>query len=135
MEGINSNKTGQTILIVDDEPMMISLLEMILSADGHTVFTATSGQEGIDRAKAVMPDLILTDIIMPDVDGYELTARIRALPGLHDIPIIFLTGKAASEDGGRSFAVGGTAYLSKPFKDRQIRDVVNLVLRSVVETP
>lgn len=90
--------------------------------------------EGIERAKEIMPDLILTDILMPEMDGYEVAARIKALPNFHDIPIIFLTGKAASEDGGRSFAVGGAAYLPKPFKDRQIRDVVKLALHSITET-
>ena len=134
VESKDSLGTRHTILVVDDEPVILSILEKILTGDGHIVHTASSGQEGIDRALSIDPDLILTDILMPDMDGYELTARIRALPGLHDMPIIFLTGKAAAEDGGRSFAVGGTAYLSKPFKERQLRDVINLALKSVAET-
>ena len=134
MQSRNSSETGRTILVVDDEPVMISLLKRILAADGHTVHTAASGPEGIEKAGEVMPDLILMDILMPQMDGYEATARIKTMPGLHDTPIIFLSGKAAAEDGGRSFAVGGAAYLPKPFKDSQIRDVVRLVLRSVAET-
>jgi len=130
----NSREIGYTILVVDDEPVLISLLEKVLSTDGHTVHCATSGQEGIEKARAIIPDLILMDILMPDMDGYEVTARIKALPDLYDTPIIFLTGKAVAEDGGRSFAVGGAVYLPKPFKERQIRDVVNLVLRKVAET-
>lgn len=134
MQNNNSQETKHTILVVDDEPVMISVLENVLAADGHIVHSATSGSEAIKMAMANKPDLILMDILMPEMDGYEATARIKALPEMQDVPIIFLTGKAASEDGGRSFAVGGAAYLPKPFKERQIRDVVNLVLRSVAET-
>ncbi len=113
---------------------MVQLLLTILSVDGHTVHMATNGPEGIEKAKAEKPDLIITDILMPEMDGYEVAARIKAIPEFYDTPIIFLTGKEAAEDGGRSFAVGGAAYLPKPFKDRQIRDVVNLALQSVGET-
>ena len=133
MQSRDLSKTGHTILVVDDEPVVITILEKILSADGHTVHSATSGQEGIKKAKAIIPDLILMDVLMPDMDGYEVTARIKALPDMYDIPIIFLTGKAASDDGGRSFAVGGAAYLPKPFKEQQIRDVVNLAMKRAIK--
>lgn len=120
--------------MVDDEPIMISVLENVLAADGHHLHSASCGRDGIAKAKEIKPDLILMDILMPEMDGYEATARIKALPGLQDTPVIFLTGKAAADDGGRSFAVGGAAYLPKPFKERQIRDVVNLVLKLPAET-
>ena len=133
MQSKDLNRTGHTILVVDDEPVVITILEKILSADGHTVHSATNGQEGIEKAREIIPDLILMDVFMPDMDGYEVTARIKALPDMYDGPIICLTGKAASDDGGRSFAVGGAAYLPKPFKDQQIRDVVNLAMKRSVK--
>lgn len=122
------------ILVVDDEPVMVRLLEDVLSQDGHTVISASSGDEALHLVKKMTPDLILMDIIMPEMDGYEATSRIKLRPDLQNTPVIFLTGRPADEDGGRSFAVGGTAFLCKPFKDHQIRDVVNLALRSAAET-
>jgi len=71
---------------------------------------------------------------MPEGDGYQATVHIKRHPLLQDIPVIFLTGKASEEDGGRSFATGGALCLRKPFTDSQIRDVVSLVLRSTART-
>lgn len=120
------------ILVVDDEPVMVQLLEKVLVVDGHKVISASSGDEALEIVSEHPPDLIIMDIMMPAMDGYEATSRIKRLPEMKDTPVIFLTGKLAEEDGGRSFAVGGTAFLSKPFKDYQIRDIVNLALKSAV---
>ncbi len=116
------------ILVVDDESGITGLLEDALSRDGHAVVAASSGEEALQKAGELSPDLILMDIVMPEMDGYEATVRLRQLPGLHGTPVIFLSGKPAEEDGGRAFAVGAAAYLRKPFSERQIRDIVNLAL-------
>lgn len=134
MKNNNIMVGGSVILVVDDDPVMTKLLERILTTDGHTVALASNGDEAVRKADEVSPDLILMDIAMPDMDGYEATSRIKNLPALQETPVIFLTGIHPDEDGGRSFAVGGAVFLCKPFKGHQIRDIVNLALRTVVQT-
>ena len=133
MEMRNGSGPGATILVADDEPVIVNLLERILTRDGHTVVTASCGADALEQAREHAPELILMDISMPDMDGYEATSRIKSLPGMGQTRVIFLTGKSPDEDGGRSFAVGGAAFLCKPFKDHQIRDIVMLALRSSAE--
>jgi CheY-like chemotaxis protein len=123
-------ETGAKILVVDDEPLVVELLQRVLTRIGHTVVVATSGKEALDKALEARPDLVFMDVIMPEGDGYQATVHIKRHPLLQDIPVIFLTGQAMEEDRGRSFATGGAIYLRKPFTDSQIRDVVDLVLRT-----
>ena len=125
-----STNRGATILIVDDEPHMVDLLRTVLSKAGHHVITAACGRLALDSALGHVPDLILMDISMPDWDGYETTVRIKKHQKLQDIPVIFLSGRSEEEDGGRSFAIGAAMFLRKPFKVSQIRDVVNLALKT-----
>jgi CheY-like chemotaxis protein len=127
----HSIPTGRTILIVDDEQLMRDVLRRVLAKQDHLVLAAASGEEALELCVENKPDLVLMDIIMPGMDGYEATARLKRLPGLSEVPVVFLSGKAPAEDGGRSSAVGGTIFLSKPFNESQIRDVVNLVLNSL----
>lgn len=127
-----SKNTGKAkILVVDDEPAVSGLIETILTKDGYDITVAESGLEGISLAVKVRPDLILMDITMPDIDGYEATRQIKNDPNLKDIPVIFLTGRSASEDGGRAFATGGLTYMRKPFNNQQLRDLVNLAIQSL----
>jgi twitching motility two-component system response regulator PilH len=134
MERNHSLASGRTILIVDDEPLMRDVLKRMLLKQDHLVLTADGGEEAVSLCLEHRPDLILMDILMPDMDGYEATARIKRLAGMADVPVIFLSGKDQTADGGRSSAVGGSVYLCKPFKENQIRDVVNLVLASASKT-
>ena len=129
----NRKETGAKILVVDDEPLIVDVLRQVLSKAGHTVVAAASGKEALEKALETRPDLVIMDIVMPEGDGYQATAHIKRHPLLQDIPVIFLTGQA-TEDGGRSYATGGALYLRKPFTDSQIRDIVNLVLRTAART-
>lgn len=122
------------ILVVDDEPVLTKLVEEILSRKGHKVLVAAGGDEAIFVLGEVTPDLILMDINMPKMDGYETTSKIKLDSRMRDVPVIFLSGRPVEEDCGRSFAVGGVAFLRKPFKNNQLCDVVNLVLSTVPET-
>ena len=120
-----------TILVVDDEDSVSGLIKSLLTKNGYSVVTASNGEEGLMQAKKTKPDLILMDITMPDMDGYEATARIKENPELHDVPVIFLTGKSAREDGGRAFASGGLTFVRKPFSNRQLLDLVVLTMQAV----
>ena len=117
--------------MVDDESSITGLLSKILALDGHTVHVAGTGSEAVRTASDLKPDLIVMDITMPEMDGYEATARIKEDPALKETPVIFLTGKSVEEDAGRAFAQGGLTFVCKPFSNQQIRDLVNLTLDSL----
>ena len=106
------------ILAVDDTEMNLSLLERFFSRLGHELITATNGQEAIDRFEDSSPDLILMDVMMPVMDGYEATREIRQRSGDTWIPIIFMSAKAAVEDQVMGLDAGGDDYLTKPVNMR-----------------
>jgi CheY-like chemotaxis protein len=102
------------LLIVDDEPANIELLARRLARRGFEVVSATSAEEGIARAVAEKPDVILMDIKMPVVDGFEATRRLKAGPETRAIPVIALTAHAMQEDRDRVLAAGADEYEAKP---------------------
>lgn len=103
-----------TVLIVDDERDSLRLLTDTLEASGITVLIATSGHAAIDLLAHIAPDLILMDAMMPGIDGFETTARIKNNPARAHIPIIFMTGLTESEHVVEAFEVGGVDYVRKP---------------------
>ncbi|MDH3892175.1 MAG: response regulator [candidate division Zixibacteria bacterium] len=119
-----------TILVVDDEEVIVSLLSSILEREGYQVHCGRSGREGVEIAMKTHPDLIIMDILMPDLDGYGATRLIKQNPTMQNVPVIFLTGRSAEEDGGKAFANGATTFVRKPFKRRQITDLVKLTMMS-----
>ena len=121
-----------TILVADDEEVIVDLLLNILQRDGHQVHCARSGRQAVEMAMKIRPDLIIMDILMPDLDGYGATELIKQNSSLKDVPVIFLTGRSAEEDGGKAFATGATTFIRKPFKNQQIKDLVNLTFMSLV---
>ena len=128
-----SSENSKRILIVDDEPSVTDVLKAILTKDGYEVHIANEGKSAVKMASELSPGLIFMDIIMPEISGYDVAAQMRALPGLEETPIIFLSGKSPSEDGGQAFSSGGALYVSKPFISQQIRSLVELTLMSVDE--
>lgn len=102
------------ILIVDDTAVNIKVIEMFLKPRGYDVITAEDGQIAIDKFIAESPDVILMDVMMPNVDGYEATIKIRELAGDTWVPIIFLSAKANPEDQVKGIEIGGDDYLTKP---------------------
>lgn len=125
--GINGSKAK--ILVVDDDPAISGLIVAILGKEGYDVTVANNGAVGVDLAAKEHPKLILMDITMPDMDGYEATRQIKATPALKDTPVIFLTGRSASEDGGRAFGSGGLTFMRKPFTAQQLKDLVALAVQ------
>lgn len=125
-----SDDASGTVLVIDDDSLMTDLIKEILSDDGHEVHIANDGHTGVSMAEQLVPDLVLMDIAMPGLDGYEATKMIKKIPALSTIPIVFLTGRSAAEDAGRAFANGGATYVQKPFTCQQIKDLVRLALTS-----
>ena len=103
-----------TVLVVDDQPESLRMLTDTLEASGITVLVATSGQAALDLIGHIVPDLVLMDAVMPGMDGFEATVRIKANPASRHVPVIFMTGLTESENVIEGFEVGGVDYVRKP---------------------
>jgi len=112
--------TAQTILIVDDNPVNIGLVVDHLEDHGLQVTVAQGGEEALKRAEFVQPDLILLDVMMPGIDGFETCRRLKAGPLTRNIPVIFMTALADIHDKVSAFAAGGVDYVSKPFQVEEL---------------
>ncbi len=113
------------ILVVDDTPANLHLLVALLSEHGHKVRPVTSGELALRAARASAPDVILLDVAMPGMDGYEVCRRLKADEKLQDIPVIFLSAHTELEDRIRAFEAGGVDYISKPFRVEEVMARVN----------
>lgn len=120
----------ESILIVDDEPGITAALMVRLEAHGYRVHHAINGMAGIEAAMLHRPDVIVLDVRMPDIDGFEVCSRLRAIDELAAIPVIFLTANVQDEARRRATAAGGTAFLSKPY---QAADVIDAIERAGAE--
>ena len=127
-QNLQDRKSAGTILVVDDETAITGVITAVLGKNGYQVFCAHDGADGVRLAAECKPDLIIMDITMPTMSGYEATSQIKNNPELKNVPVIFLSGKSAAEDGGEAFRKGGATYLQKPFNSSQLKDLVTLTL-------
>jgi DNA-binding response OmpR family regulator len=118
------------ILVVDDEPDAVEMLEFNLKSNGYDVVTAADGEEALTKARAVLPDLILLDLMLPEVDGMEVCKILRRDPRTSGIPIIMLTAKAAEIDRVLGLELGADDYVTKPFSLRELVLRVKRLLRT-----
>jgi len=123
---------AKTILVVDDEERLVSLLKSYLTQEGFRVVTAPDGHEALFVARHEKPDLIILDIMMPEMDGYEFMRRHRKE---HETPIIMLTAKIEDSDKVLGLELGADDYITKPFSPRELAARVRAVLRRVGKTP
>jgi DNA-binding response OmpR family regulator len=119
------------ILVIDDEPEITDIIETFLENAGYQVKSENSSVIGIERAKTFLPDLILLDIMMPFMDGYQVCRELKKSPETSKIPVVFLTGKDARTDEGRSFDAGGDLFIKKPFSCERLLEIVKVVLLSI----
>ena len=119
------------VLVVEDNPANMTLAVFLLQSVGHSVLSAMDAEAGLALARSEQPNLILMDIQLPLLDGYEATRRIKADPALRAIPIIVITSCALSGDHEKARAAGCDAYFSKPFSPRQLLAKVREYLSSV----
>lgn len=106
--------SGETLLVIDDTPSNLSLVRVVLAARGYRVITATGAEEALLLLADRLPDLILTDIQMPGMDGLELTRRLKADGATCHIPVVALTAHAMKGDEEKALAAGCAAYITKP---------------------
>lgn len=116
------------VLIVEDEESILLSLEFLLGKEGYTVSTARDGAEALRLLQARAPDLVLLDVMLPLIDGFELCRRIRTMPALTATRIMMVTARGRDAEITRGLALGADAYLTKPFSTRELMDKVRALL-------
>jgi CheY-like chemotaxis protein len=123
----------EKILIVDDDPDTLRLMGLMLQRHGYLISTATSGEQGLALALSEKPDLIVLDIMMPDLDGYEVARRLRKDPATAPTPILMFTAKSQIDDKVVGFEAGADAYITKPTHPTDLHAQVSALLQQVAE--
>ena len=118
----------RTVLVVDDDPVILRLLEVNFEMEGFVVRTATDGVEGLDVARAEQPDVIVSDVMMPRMNGLELCKGLKDDPATASIPVILLSAKAQATDIRAGIDSGADDYVTKPFEPLDLVDRVNKLL-------
>ncbi|MBN2470135.1 MAG: response regulator [Anaerolineae bacterium] len=124
-----------TILIVEDDYDLLKMLEAYFSVQGYDVLTAPAGEDGLRLAQESAPDLVVLDIRLPDIDGYEVCRRLRSQRRTQDIPIIFLTEKSDRIDRLQGLELGVVDYIIKPFDIQELRLRIRNALRRAIQQP
>jgi twitching motility two-component system response regulator PilG len=121
---------GTRVLVIDDEPEITEIVEAFLTEAGYVVASENSPRNAATKVNDFQPDVILLDIMMPGMDGYDVCQQIKKQPKFAHVPVIFLTGKDRADDMGRSFKVGGDMFIKKPFSCERLLEIVNIVVMS-----
>ena len=119
MEEVDLNRAK--ILLVDDQPENLDVVIGILEPQGYDIRIGRSGLEALELVQRVVPDLILLDVMMPGLDGFETCRRLKTMPTINAIPVIFLTARTEAEAVIEGFEAGGVDYIAKPFKEQELR--------------
>ncbi len=114
------------ILVVDDEPRIVRFVRLNLEQDGYETYAAYTGKEALDKVRELLPDLVLLDVMLPDMDGFEVLKMIRQIS---DVPVIMLTARSDEEDIIRGLELGADDYITKPFSPRVLSSRIKAVLR------
>lgn len=116
------------VLVADDDPDILSLVRLRLERSGYDVVSAGDGEQALERARTRAPDLALLGVMMPKLDGYEVTARLRQEEATRHLPVILLTARVQESDIARGVEAGADDYVKKPFSTHELRDRVQAVL-------
>ncbi len=120
------------ILVVDDDPVIVRLLEVNFRLEGFEVVTALRGEDALALSREAPPDIILLDVMMPGMDGYEVCRQLRETPELAQVPVLFLSARARDDDRSRGMGLGVADYVTKPFDPTEL---VALVRRHLEGLP
>jgi DNA-binding response OmpR family regulator len=116
------------VLVVDDDPVIVRLLEVNLRLEGYEVAMASRGEEALQRAAEVHPDVVVLDVMMPGLDGWETCRRLRELPEFAETPVVFLSARAQDDDRSRGMDLGTVEYVTKPFDPVKLMELVRRLL-------
>lgn len=122
----DQSPTNKRILVVDDEERIVRFIRLNLEQDGFQVVEAFTGKQAMEKLRQSLPDLVLLDVMLPDLDGFEVLRMVREN---HDVPIIMLTAKTEEDDRVRGLELGADDYVTKPFSPRELVSRVRAVLR------
>ncbi|MEN6371446.1 MAG: response regulator [Armatimonadota bacterium] len=122
---------ARKILAVDDEKHIVRLVQVNLERQGYEVVTANDGKEALEKVKAEHPDLVVLDVMMPYMDGFEVLQNLRRDPATRDIPVIMLTAKAQDADVFKGWQSGVDCYLTKPFNPMELISFVKRIFGSL----
>jgi two-component system, OmpR family, alkaline phosphatase synthesis response regulator PhoP len=126
---------AKRILVVDDERHIVRLVQVNLERAGYEILTAYDGIEALDKVKTESPDMVVLDVMMPRMDGFEVLKHLQADPRYQNIPVIMLTAKAQDADIFKGWASGVSSYLTKPFNPRELLVFVERIFQSMDEPP
>jgi two-component system, OmpR family, alkaline phosphatase synthesis response regulator PhoP len=126
---------AKKILAVDDERHIVRLVQVNLERQGYEVVTAYDGKEALEKVEAESPDLIVLDVMMPYMDGFEVLQNLKRNPSTREIPVIMLTAKAQDADVFRGWQSGVDCYLTKPFNPMELIAFVKRIFKSLEEGP
>jgi len=121
ISNVDLQHVGSRILVVDDDPSLLAILGNILTKFGYNVAQYTNGADALEAVQNEPPDLILLDINMPDIDGYQVCGNLKQIDGIKDIPVIFMSGMNSMDDKIKGFQAGGVDYITKPFQYEEVQ--------------
>lgn len=125
---VTQPNSSKRVLVVDDQPDIRLMCRVNLQLEGYEVIEAVDGESGLAAARESMPDLVLLDVMMPGVDGWQVLETMRADPVMSQIPVVLLTARVQREDEIRGWSSGAADYLSKPFNPSTLNEVVHRTL-------
>jgi two-component system, OmpR family, alkaline phosphatase synthesis response regulator PhoP len=121
---MSGSAVARRVLVAEDEPNIVLSLEFLLSGAGHEVAVARNGPDALDLAERLCPDLVVLDVMLPLVDGFEVCRRLRRSPATQETRILMLTARGRQSEIDKGMAAGANAYMTKPFATRELIDVV-----------
>jgi two-component system alkaline phosphatase synthesis response regulator PhoP len=116
------------IMVVDDEPYIARVIKFKLEQEGYTVISANDGITGLNKIKEEKPDLVLLDVMMPGMSGYEVCQKIKGDAELAGIPVVILTAKGQERDREQGFSMGASDYITKPFSPNRLLELVKSII-------
>lgn len=126
---------GKKILIADDDPVIIKLLQVNLEMEGYDVITAEDGEQAVRKAKSRRPDLVILDIMMPNMDGWAARQALSQVSNLKDVPVIFLSARAQQADIQKGYEADVAEYVTKPFDPMELLEIIDGVLKGTYKRP
>lgn len=122
VSGVIAAKNPPCVLVIDDDPRSLELMTIVLGKAGYRVVTASDGHAGLECIAMERPDVVLVDLLMPGIDGYEFCRRVRAGPGLADLPLVLFTAMASTEVQLQAGRAGANSVMMKPFDRAELLD-------------
>jgi DNA-binding response OmpR family regulator len=123
-------ETVKKVLVVDDDPYILMSLEFLMKKNGYDVMVARNGTEALDLVEKQLPNIVLLDIMMPDVDGYEICRHIKKTPKLKHTKVVFMSAKTKEADIQKGYDLGAALYITKPFSTRELTKQINQLMMS-----